>query len=121
MRALADDRSVGSIVGVPADRTATTAWLIAGALAGTTGVLLGNLSRLDPPTLTFLVIPGLAAAVCGRLISLGGTLAAGIAMGTVEALARPYSSVSGYRSATPFLIGLLVVFWSARSPATVAR
>ena len=120
MRALADDRSVASIIGVPVDRTTTTAWLIAGALAGTTGVLLGNLSRLDPPTLTFLVIPGLAAAVCGRLASLAGTLLAGITMGTVEALATPYSAVTGYRSAAPFLIALLVVSWSARSPRTVA-
>jgi branched-chain amino acid transport system permease protein len=121
MRALADDRSVSSIIGVPVDRTTTTAWLIAGALAATTGVLLGNLSRLDPPTLTFLVIPGLAAAVCGRLTSLGATLAAGIAMGAAEALATPYGSVSSYRSAAPYLIGLLVVFWSARSPYRLAR
>ena len=121
MRSLADDRQVSAQLGVPVDRVTTWAWLIGGTIAGLTGLLLGNLSRLDAPFLTFLVIPALAAAVCGRLHSLAGTLAAGVFIGLVEALATPIDSISNYRSVSPYLIGLLVVFWFGRQPRRAVR
>lgn len=116
MRSLADNREVSAQIGIPVNKTTSAAWLMAGVIAGLTGVLLGNLSRLDAPTLTFLVIPALAAAVVGRLTSLGATLAAGISMGLIEGLITPIDGISDYRSTTPYVVGLLVVFWFARSP-----
>ena len=121
MRALADDRHVSGQIGVPVDRATMWAWLIAGSVAGLTGLLLGNLSRLDAPFLTFLVIPALAAAVCGGLRSLAGTALAGIVIGLIEALATPIDGISDYRAVTPYLVGLLVVFWFARSPSRTLR
>ena len=121
MRALADDRHVSGQIGVPVGRVTVWAWLVAGVVAGLTGLLLGNLSRLDAPFLTFLVIPALAAAVCGKLRSLAGTVAAGIVMGLLEAVATPIDGISDYRAVMPYLIGLLVVFWFARSPARTLR
>jgi len=38
-------------------------------------MLFGDLVRLDPTVITFMVIPAIAAAVCGRLVSLPATLA----------------------------------------------
>lgn len=121
MRSMADDRAVAARLGIDVRRTMITAWLIAGAIAGVSGILLGNLSRLDGPSLTFLVIPGLAAAVAGRLTSLPLTLAAGFAMGLIESVSSRIDLVSDYRSTTPYVIGLLVVFWTAATSARAYR
>ncbi|MGH1505409.1 MAG: branched-chain amino acid ABC transporter permease [Acidimicrobiales bacterium] len=116
MRALADNRSVSTQIGIPVNSTTTAAWLMAGFIAGLSGILLGNLSRLDGPSLTFFVIPALAAAVAGRLTSLGITLIAGVSMGLIESLATPIDAISDYRTVAPYLVGLLAVFWFARNP-----
>ena len=53
MRALADNREVASVLGVPIGKVETTAWSVSGALAGFTGLLFGDLVRLDPTVSNF--------------------------------------------------------------------
>ena len=60
---LANDREVTAMLGVPVRRVEAAAWLGSGLLCGSSGVLLGDLVGLDIVTLTFLVIPALAAAL----------------------------------------------------------
>jgi hypothetical protein len=83
-----------------------------GAFAGVCGILLGNIVRLQATVLTFLVIPAFAAAIIGRLSSLPTTVAGGLAVGILEALAVVVPGFSPFRTATPFLIALLaIVLW----------
>jgi branched-chain amino acid transport system permease protein len=68
--------------------------------------------RLQATVLTFLVIPAFAAAIIGRLSSLPVTVAAGLAIGMLEAVAVLVPGFSPFRTATPFLIALLaIVLW----------
>ncbi|NUR89556.1 MAG: branched-chain amino acid ABC transporter permease, partial [Nonomuraea sp.] len=104
MRALADDREISALLGVPIRRVETVTWVAGGALAGLTGLVLGSLTRLEAGTLTFLVIASLAACVVARFGSLGLTLAAGLAIGLVEAVGGAWAETAPYRSVAPFAV-----------------
>ena len=112
MRALADQRGLAAILGVRVLRVDTTAWVLSGAFAGVCGLLLGNMVRLQATVLTFLVIPAFAAAIIGRLSSLPGTVAGGLLIGLLEALAVLVPGFAPFRAATPFLVALAaIVVW----------
>jgi branched-chain amino acid transport system permease protein len=112
MRALADQRGLSAILGIRVLQVDTVAWVISGAFAGVCGLLLGNIVRLQATVLTFLVIPAFAAAIIGRLSSLPVTVAAGLAIGMLEAVAVLVPGFSPFRTATPFLIALLAIVLS---------
>jgi branched-chain amino acid transport system permease protein len=112
MRALADQRGLSAILGIRVLQVDTVAWVISGAFAGVCGLLLANIVRLQATVLTFLVIPAFAAAIIGRLSSLPVTVAAGLVIGMLEAIAVLVPGFAPFRAATPFLIALLaIVLW----------
>jgi branched-chain amino acid transport system permease protein len=114
MRALASDREISSVLGIRVRRVETVAWLGSGLICGLSALLLANLVRLEAGTLTFLVIASLAACVAGRFQSLLGTLLGGLLIGVAEACATPFSHISQYRSAAPFVIAIAVLLWFGR-------
>jgi branched-chain amino acid transport system permease protein len=114
MRALADNRQVASILGVPVRRVETIAWGISGVLAGFTGLMFATLVRLDPAVLTFLVIPIIATTIIGRLTSIPATFAAGLAIGVLESLLALYKPLAPFRVATPFIVAILAMMWLQR-------
>jgi branched-subunit amino acid ABC-type transport system permease component len=120
MRSLANDREITAMLGVPVRRVEAAAWLGSGLLCGATGLLLSNMVALDGVALTFLVISALGAALIGRLHALWTTLVAGLAIGLVEACLTPFTtsstftSLSQYRSMTPFVFAIIALLWLAR-------
>jgi branched-chain amino acid transport system permease protein len=114
MRALATDREITATLGVPVRRVEAAAWLVSGMLSGVAGLLLSNLVGLDATTLTFLVISSLAAALIARLRSIGVTLAAGLVVGLVNAMATPIQSISEYRDMAPFVLATIALLWLTR-------
>ena len=109
MRALASDRNISAAIGVRVNQIDSLAWLINGMFAGIAGILLANINRLDPGTLTFLVIPAIAAAILARLSSLPGAFVGGMVAGMIEALlvAVPIPDVANLRSAGPYIAALI--------------
>jgi branched-chain amino acid transport system permease protein len=115
MRALANDREISATLGVPVRRVEAMAWLGSGLVCGAAGLLLADLfTSLDYTALTFLVISSLAAALIGRLRSLWVTMAGGIAVGLFQAILSPYANISGYRSATPFVLSIVALLYLSR-------
>jgi branched-chain amino acid transport system permease protein len=115
MRALASDREITATLGVPVRRVELAAWLGSGIVCGGAGLLLADLfTSLDYTALTFLVISSLAAALIGRLRSLWVTLAGGIAVGFCQAVATPYSSITAYRTAAPFVLAIVALLYLGR-------
>ena len=121
MRALASNRELSSMLGVRVFRIDSWAWVISGALAGVSGVLLADLQRLSGQALTFAVIPAIAAAVIGRLASLPATVAGALAIGVCEALLTPVPVIGPFRSATPFIFAVGAMLWMQRKPVFVYR
>ncbi|HEX6519564.1 MAG TPA: branched-chain amino acid ABC transporter permease [Streptosporangiaceae bacterium] len=112
MRAMANDREITAMLGVPVRRVEAAAWLGCGVLAGIAGLLLADLVALDATTLTFLVISSLAAALIARLRSIALTFAAAIVVGLVHDLLTPIQALTNYRDMTPFVLAaaaLLVI------------
>jgi branched-chain amino acid transport system permease protein len=108
MRALASDRHISAAIGVRVVQIDSLAWLVNGLFAGIAGILLANINRLDPGTLTFLVIPAVAAAIMARLSSLWGAFVGGIACGMIEALLIATSpEIANLRSAGPYVAALI--------------
>ncbi len=123
MRALAADREITATLGVPVRRVELAAWLGSGIVCGGAGLLLADLfTSLDYTALTFLVISSLAAALIGRLRSLWVTLAGGLGVGLLQAVATPYASITAYRTAAPFVLAIVALLYLARHRTiTVSR
>jgi branched-subunit amino acid ABC-type transport system permease component len=121
MRALANNRELSAMLGVRVFQIDGWAWVISGVLAGVSGVLLGDLQRLSGQTLTFAVIPAIAAAVIGRFASLPATVAGALAIGVCEALLTPVPVIGPFRSATPFIFAVGAMLWMQRKPVFVYR
>lgn len=111
MRAVANDRELSALLGIPILRVETIAWGIAGVLAGFTGLMFANLIRLEPVVITFMVIPSIAAALTGRLDNLGMVLIGGLSMGVIESMLTLSPTLKGVRPIAPFVIAALVLLY----------
>jgi branched-chain amino acid transport system permease protein len=121
MRALANDREITAMLGVPVRRVEAAAWFGSGIVCGISGVLLGDLVGLDIVGVTFLVIPALAAALIGRLTSLWVTLLAGFVIGIVQSCLTAFNDVhigqrprADFRTITPFVLAIVALLFFAR-------
>lgn len=114
MRSLANDRDLSALIGVPVVATETIAWGISGVLAGFTGLMFADLIRLEPTVITFMVIPSIAAAICGRLESLGLVLIGGLSIGVIESMLTLSPTLKNVRPIAPFAIAALVLLWYQR-------
>ena len=121
MRALQSNRTLSAMVGVRIKRVDTWAWTLAGLLAGISGLFIGNMVRLNPVVLTFLVIPAMAAAMVGRMVSLPATVAGGLVIGVIEALTSLQPGLQRYGSATAFVVAITAVLWQQRKGIGLSR
>ena len=123
MRALANDREASAMLGVPVRKVEAAAWFGSGLACGAAGLILPDLiTSLDYSALTFLVISSLAAALIGRLRSLWVTFIGGMAVGLAQSIASPYTSISAYRSAAPFVLAIAALLYlSRRRVVTISR
>jgi branched-subunit amino acid ABC-type transport system permease component len=113
MRAVADDADAARLSGIPVERVVLLAFAVAGLLAGLAGVLDAPGRTLTPAAGVVLGLKGIAAAaVLGRLGSLRGALAGGLALGVVEQIAVASSALGPeYVDVLPLaiLVAVLVV------------
>jgi branched-chain amino acid transport system permease protein len=83
-RAVVDDRDLAELSVVDVDRVSTIAWAAGAAITGLSGVLLAPALRLDPYTLTLVVLETMAVVVFARLRSPVVVIASGLAIGVVQ-------------------------------------
>ena len=84
MRAMADNKDLALITGIPAERVVTATWVIGGGLAGASGylyVLLRGTIQFDFGWLLLLLI--FAAVILGGIGSVYGAIAGGVVIGVV--------------------------------------
>lgn len=114
MRSLANDRDLSALIGVPIVRVETFAWGLSGVIAGFTGLMFGDLIRLEPTVITFMVIPSVAAAICGRLEYLSLVLVGGLSIGVIESMLTLSPLLKNVRPVAPFVIAAIVLLWYQR-------
>ena len=94
IRAVAQDRTTASLMGINVNRIISLTFLIGGALGGAAGVLFGLSVGTVNPYIGF--IPGLkafTAAVLGGIGNITGAMVGGIVLGFLEAFVSSYLSL----------------------------
>jgi branched-chain amino acid transport system permease protein len=94
IRAVAEDQSTASLMGINVNRMISLTFLIGGAMGGAAGVLFGVQYSLINPYTGF--IPGLkafTAAVLGGIGNIPGAMIGGLVLGLLEAFAASYLSL----------------------------
>ncbi|MEU8527992.1 ABC transporter permease, partial [Streptomyces sp. NPDC048629] len=127
LRASVDDRSLVELRGIDADRLSSVAWMLSSGLAGLAGVLATPLLGLSAHDYTLFLFVSATAAVLGRFASVPLAFAGGLGLGVLQNLVAGYASfaesITGFRTAVPFLIlfgGLLVLARRQRAAGTAA-
>ena len=117
MRAVVDDPDLLEITGFDATVVRRAAWILGGAVAVLSGILIAPTIGLNPLLLSYLVVQAFGAAAIGRFRSLPGTFAGGLILGVVAALGQKYTTnfpvLLGLPASVPFIV-LMVVLVASR-------
>lgn len=108
MRAVADDRDLARVSGIRVARVLVALWVVAGAVAGLGGMMLGVKSVVEPELGWHVMLPAFTAAILGGIGSAPGAVVAGLLLGVVSELATPFVGFS-YKIGISFVVMLLVL------------
>ena len=110
MRAVAENPTLARVAGVDVDGVIRTVWLIGGALACASGIMLGLIVQIRPFMGFDLLLPLFAAAILGGIGSVPGAIAGAMIVGIGEAAAVQIVGAE-WRAAVAFvlLIGVLLI------------
>jgi branched-chain amino acid transport system permease protein len=108
IRATATDQVTAYCLGINVPRVFALTWVIAAIVAAISGIVAAEISGLSPQ-LGLVALSVLAVVVLGGLDSIEGTIAAGILMGLIEALAGAYLGASA-RQFLPYIAVLVILF-----------
>lgn len=111
VRAVAHDRDLAALMGIPVSRVVVLSFLVSGVLAGIAGILVSQVSgTVDPNFGLHLLILAFVAAVVGGMGSATGSLVGGLALGVMEKLVGGYVSPAAAEVvAFVLLIGVLTI------------
>jgi ABC-type branched-subunit amino acid transport system ATPase component/ABC-type branched-subunit amino acid transport system permease subunit len=126
MRAAADSEFTASLAGFSPNLLGSIAWAGGSAIVGFLVVLATPIAGLNATSYTLYVIPALACALVGRLKAIGPAVAAGLALGMIDAEITFLSSKSWWPSwagssvsdAIPFLAIVVILFLLGKSLPT---
>jgi len=94
IRAVAQDRSSASLMGINVNQIISITFLIGGALGGAAGVLFAlKATKLDPFSGFFPGLKAFTAAVLGGIGNLTGALLGGLVLGLLESFAASYLGI----------------------------
>lgn len=107
MRAVSQNRTVASLMGINPDRIISFTFIVGSSLAGIGSVLVGmKYPKIDPLMGMMIGMKAFVAAVLGGIGNIGGAVLGGVLMGLSEEMVVGYLS-STYRDALAF--GILIV------------
>ncbi len=120
VRAAAENERSAALARLSPERLALLTWVLATVLTTLALIVAGTVAPvLGPFTWTLLVVPALAAALLGRLTSIGWTIAAGLGLGVTQSLLQYFSNTRawwpawakvGLTDAVPFLAIVVALF-----------
>lgn len=110
MRAVAQDAEAARLMGINPTRITLFAWVLAAALSGLGGLLLGPIWFVDVTMGDALALKAFAATIIGGFGSVPGAIVGGVLVGLIESLSATYISTT-YKDAIVFalMIGFLLL------------
>jgi len=110
MRAMADDRSLAAVSGIPVSHVIRLTWIVSGLLAGLAGVLAGLVEYSFDPNFGFqLLLPIFAAVVLGGIGSVYGALLGGLTLGVAMELSTWSGFAGGVNPTYKPVVGFVVL------------
>jgi branched-chain amino acid transport system permease protein len=108
MRAVADEPDLARVSGIRPARVMVAMWALAGAVAGTGGLMLGIKTIVSPDVGWELLLPSFAAAILGGIGSPVGAVLAGLLLGAAQEVSTPFVGFT-YKIALSFVVMLAVL------------
>lgn len=108
MRAVADDAALARVSGISPQGVMIALWMLAGAVSGVAGTLIGIKTVVSPEMGWELLLPAFAAAIFGGIGHPLGAVAAGVILGIVQEVATPFVGFT-YKIALSFVVLLVVL------------
>jgi branched-chain amino acid transport system permease protein len=110
MRAVAEDKEMASLLGIPVDLTLAWAFAYSAILSAVAGVLLAPLFFISTEMGTMVGIKGFVAMIVGGFGSIPGAILGGLCLGVFENLGTFWIS-STYKDALAFLMMIAFLAW----------
>ncbi len=108
MRAVSENPSLASVIGIDVNRVIRATWLLGGALACAAGIMVGVTVQIRPYMGFDLLLPLFSAAILGGIGSMPGAVLGGLIVGMAEAASVPLVG-AGYRGAVAFVVLIVVL------------
>jgi branched-chain amino acid transport system permease protein len=90
LRAVAQDRETAGLIGINPDHLIMLTFVIASALAGMSGALLGSVLVLTPFAGTSVIVKAFAIVIIGGFGNIEGTILAGLLVGLIESFTTQF-------------------------------
>ena len=108
LRAMADNRDLARVSGIPTERMTTYAWIIGGGMAAAAGILLGIDSQVRPEMGWQLLLPLFAAVILGSIGNPVGALIGAMVIGITQQVST-YWLLPTYKPAVAFMIMIFIL------------
>ncbi len=108
LRAMADNRDLARVSGIPTERMTTYAWIIGGGMAAAAGILLGIDSQVRPEMGWTLLLPLFAAVILGSIGNPYGALVGALVIGIAQQVST-YWLLPTYKPAVAFIIMIFIL------------
>ncbi|MBD7944647.1 MULTISPECIES: branched-chain amino acid ABC transporter permease [Psychrobacillus] len=109
LRATAENLETASLLGVNTKRTITTTVILASALGGIAGILVGMaFNSVNPQMGLSMGLKGLAIIILGGMGNVKGAMVGGLLLGLSETMIVAYGD-SGYRDAVAFIAIIFIL------------
>ena len=109
IRAVAKDRDMAALMGIPVQRIYTFTFLLAALLAGIAGALLSPLFGVEPTAWEYVLVKAFVVVILGGLGSVYGAMAGGLLLGVAESFGAAISS--GFKEGIGFGILILCLLY----------
>ncbi len=118
LRAVSQDRETAGLMGINPDRIVMLTFVIASALAGMAGAMLGPVLVLTPFAGTSVIVKAFAIVIIGGFGNVEGTILAGLMVGLIESFTTQYLD-TGMIDIVVF--GLLLLTLAVRPTGLIAE
>jgi branched-chain amino acid transport system permease protein len=118
LRAVSQDRATAGLMGINPDRLIMLAFVIASALAGMAGAMLGPVLVLTPFAGTSVIVKAFAIVIIGGFGNFEGAILAGLLVGLIESFTTQYL---GPGMIDIVVFGLLLVMLAIRPTGLIAE
>jgi branched-chain amino acid transport system permease protein len=110
LQAVAEDRQVAALVGIPPERVNAQVWVLGSAVVGLAGALLTTFFYVFPSVGTVFGLMAFVAVCMGGFGSLPGAFIAGILIGIIEAMTG-YFVEPALKTVSVFIVFILVLWY----------